>query len=226
MSIPEITEVEQRVLDEWEKKMPGVNKETHLDLIRKRLKSTAYHEAGHAIARAFFGDEYYHFSNITAIPSSDYMGKVSYERVFRIDSFPLILRRKTAMRRIIFLFGGPVAQSKVDNCEWELEEAFENSPYDYDSEQQWREVDDIGKSLVLAEHIVNRAWPPMRTLIMLGKWTKELFEIPVIWQVTASLAARLINQGEISSFDEFDKIASTVNFSWVEYPTWKRRFLK
>ncbi len=61
----EITDVEQQVLQAWAKEIPVVKAETHIEMIRERMKEIAYHEAGHAAVKAFFGDDHSHFSGIT-----------------------------------------------------------------------------------------------------------------------------------------------------------------
>ena len=51
-----------------------------------------------------------------------------------------------------------------------------------------------------------------------------MIEIPVAWDTVDELAKKLIDDGEILDFDVYGEMLGPIDFKWVEYPAWNKRF--
>jgi hypothetical protein len=231
----QMTDLEKRVLEAWAAEMPGVRPETHLDLIRQRMKETAYHEAGHAAVTAFFGDDHSHFVRITIIPTGAYLGVFRRERILKIlggdySRFEWIRGHKT----LFYLLGGRMAEGRIGGDVLPIVDAvmggmdqlcfFDSwDPEDEsEAEKEWRQSTDEGKALEVAELLSKPQWPAFRILEQAEKRTGEILELPAVWGTVERIAQRLLDVGTIDDFDEYHGLVADLLFTWPNYRKWRR----
>jgi len=201
--------------------MPGIQVDTHIDMIRQSMIKTAHHEAGHAAINAFFGENHTHFEEITIIPGQCFVGTFTQSRVF-----DLIISRQHGWIKIAGLLAGRLAGKRFDDDFWAITEILENgweSDTLVETESEWRKTVDEGKALTIAEEISTRGWPALRILEMVEGWTENLLENIHVWNVVETLAKRLLDAGSITDFEEYEAIVKPILYKWPEHPAWKRR---
>jgi uncharacterized secreted protein with C-terminal beta-propeller domain len=131
-------------------------------------------------------------------------------------------------RRIIYLLAGPIAGKKISepDWEWDVDVAIHEIIDELDIESEWVNSSvDVARAYRSAMLISNRTWTPLRILRKCERWTKEMLSIPEVWDMVESVADRLQQVGEIQDFDEYKRLTGSLVFSWIKYPTWKRRFM-
>lgn len=148
------TPVEQKIFDGWKKQIPGIKIDTQIDFIREHTKEVAFHEAGHAAANAFFGENFTHFEKLTIIPSPEYMGCLSHSNVFKcsLASYEGRLKWIKGWPKILELLAGRMAEKRINNdiqpIEDEISEGWENTLAE--SEEEWLLTTDEGKAFKVA----------------------------------------------------------------------------
>lgn len=221
--------VDEKILDGWKHQMPYIDFKIPLlkDYVMNNIRLTAYHEAGHAAAYAFFG--YNGFKGISIIPTSKYTGLFTQRRsYFHLnDWYHERLKWIYARNEIIELLAGREAEIKAGNSCMEplLDEIdkLEKSSPSFNLEEVLRFGTDEGKALALAKAIQTKGWSTDRIILTCEEWTKELLDIPLVWKTVENIAERLIEVGEITDLDEYDSLISPVLYKQCYYPKWKRR---
>ncbi len=221
-----LTFVEQKYYEFWKKEIPVMRKENEinqnmLDLVRIQIKSTAYHEAGHAAVNSFFGEEYTHFRCLTIIPNQKYMGSFSHDRGSNI-----MATREKIYTNMSMKLAGRLAEKQLLGESGMIEDEIEEKLWLEEYVEENAVLDDLTGALRLAEGIAVKGWPPLRILKMVEAWTEDLLKSPVVWGVVEKLAYRLMDVGEINDFEEFESIVGPIVFKSFGSPEWKRRLCK
>jgi hypothetical protein len=224
--------ISQDVLDRcilaWQEAMPYLDfKKQQIEYIKANMIEIAYHEAGHAAARAFIGDDITHFKMISIIPQGVLLGvfRLSEVYVMPLSDYPPLLAWRKAQHRMIFLLAGKAAERRVNTDAESIEDEILESSWqpDYITEEEWRAGADAGQVLEIAEAVAKKGWSPMRIINMVERWTTELMENPVVWGVVESMAQRLLSKGEVTDFDEFYEIVRPAVNKLYYFPDWRRR---
>lgn len=222
-----LTDVERKIFDVWARQVPGLSIESNIDYLRERAKQTAYHEAGHAAANAFFGDGFFEFKRISIIPNSNEMGSCEIDFYnFPWENMPPVIQQSAGYMKIIYHLSGRVAESRVGGDIDPIGEAAEEDAWEnegFDSEENWRKRTDAGKALTLAEIFSRPKWPPHRILNMLEGWTNEFIDLSDVWHAIESIAKKLLAEGEIADSDTYDKFVGAIVFQGQKSPGWRER---
>jgi len=226
-----LTPVEQKIFEAWREAAPaGIKAEDHIDMIRGRIKAIAHHEAGHMAATAFFEGNVSHFEKITIIPTKDCQGFFRQSRIipFSFRNFPGRIGWIRGQMAIIQALSGRMAEKRFDPYIETIDDAVNNGYgwelSDYPSEEDWLKKSDEGRVYEIANLMQKRGWPWYRILNMVEAWTDDFLNIPIVWQTVKNIAARLLDAGGITDFDEYYNLINPIVFNWPEFPEWNRRF--
>lgn len=231
MTNKSLTDVENIMFQMWENEF-GVEpneREKVLSIIRDRIKETAYHEAGHFIARLFVGLQDTSIRSISIIPNELTSGRVicgNGQVEHYIDQMPKIIQRYDGYRILIVLFAGLGSVMFMNGSEYE-------SIFDY----LWEEEPDVavdadedGTDLWRAERIARILSKPHfskdQILGLTANWTLEMLKIPAVWSAIETLAEILVSRGEIVDYDEITQLVHDLNVPTMrDLPKWIRRIL-
>lgn len=228
----ELTEIEKRfAYAMWAdpEPPPGIdiyNPKLWPDL-RRIIRKTAYHEAGHFAARCFTKLELSHVLVLSIIPKEGDIGRMTYERPFAeqmLPSYSPPLQRSNGRMLLLEHFAGHGTEMILDQSE-KWESILDYWEYNYDDFDQ--EGTDMSRAFHIAEIMAKPYMPVNRILNLADKWALEMLRIPAVWNKIETVAGKLIEQGEITDENEelFD-IAYDSNFpSIYNLAKWKQRVL-
>jgi hypothetical protein len=191
-------------------------------MVRDAMRDTAFHEAGHVVARVFTQLEVNHILHVSIIPDEHTLGHARVERPITeriLSMLPGYLTRCDGRRLLIELFAGDGATMRVNgNSEsyWSILE-----------EMQERDEDEIEESdcfriLRIARIMSHPHMPEHRILRLAESWTKEMLDIPEVWTAIERFAKALIGRGTIDDRGEIHALTKGVP-NVFNLPKWRRR---
>lgn len=198
--------------------------------IRKIIRETAYHEAGHYVARCFTGLETSHVMLVSIIPDKINNGRVRCERPITelsLESYPPSLQRCNGMMLLLDLLAGAGAALRIDDEEGAVESIF-----DYWEEEYFEYREQKGTDQFRAFRIATIMKKPYvsadRILNLADKWTMEMLAIPFVWNAVETVASKLLDQGEINreELEDMDSSWSKEGLKvpfYLALPKWRRR---
>ena len=225
----ELTEIEKRFVSAMnaDPKAPhglyGLNNPQDWPALRKQMRSTAYHEAGHFVARIFTWLELSHVVAISIIPEDGNIGSVTDERPYAISllaSYPPPLRRIQGMMKLLEKLAGYGTGMLLDQSQgWE-------SILEY---CECNDLDDVfgtdfSEAFRIAEIMAKPYMPAHRILKLADKWTLEMLRISAVWNAIETVANILITKGSIEENEISDLSDSLEVPRFLSLPKWRRRF--
>jgi hypothetical protein len=197
--------------------------------IRKIVRETAYHEAGHYVARCFTGLEYSHVMFLSIMPDKINNGRMRCERCITectLESFSPSLQRPNGRKLLLEILAGAGVEIRIDDeglgCEsilyyWD----------NYCDDEKYMEGTDYFRASRIATIMEKPHMPAHRILSLADKWTMEMLTIPVVWNAVETVADKLLELGEING-EELSNIIDTSTGFEVDFyrklPKWRRRF--
>lgn len=147
----------------------------------KKLKKTAYHEAGHAVASY---ELHIPFTYITIIPEEDSLGHVKHPELHNFnpewDNSLRVIDR--AERMIICSFAGQVAEWKFSN------------------RHNWKgSGEDWHRAIGLASHFVGNDEVLQKYVDYLWARAKTLFNAPWLWAAVEVVVRKLLTRKKMSN---------------------------
>ena len=189
--------------------------------VRRLMRKVAYHEAGHAVAKAFTGNNWSHLVRMSIIPNLETLGRVSSEREFGellLSSYPAGRQRDRAGHKFLLEnLAGRGAELRLGGdlaCEQIL---------DPDSEEWDTEGTDLFRAKRVADCMARRHVSAGRILSLAEKWTMEMLALPEVWAVVQNVAELLLDQGTIELTDENYYVFQPIMFRSSKLSQWKHR---
>ena len=196
--------------------------------LRKHMRSIAYHEAGHFVARLFIDIDVADVKAISIIPEDGSAGRMLSENPFILSYFVILspaIQYHHGMSKLLEKLAGYGTATILDQSkEWE-------SIFEYcecnDLDDEFG--NDISEVLGIAK-IMSKAYMPVnRILKRADKWTLKMLRIPAVWNAIETVAGKLLEQGEITDLDGtdgkidamIDKYCSNVP-KVLDLPKWRR----
>ena len=231
-----LTDVEQRVIEHWYRGSDvkydidywdpdSVN----IDFYRDLMTETAYHEAGHLVARMSTDFELSHVKSVSIIPDNKNNGRVGIERPYSellLNQVPAQMQRSQGYSLLVILFAGYGSVMIMENSEYEnLWDYFYEELYI--DEEYYEEGTDLCRADRIAGILSRRYFSKDRILGMTAQWTLEMLRIPAIWKAVEAIAAMLISKGEITTYENeevFFNLRKELDVPQaMNMPKWSRR---
>ncbi len=230
------TDVEQRVMENWHNGSEikdDVNYDDpssiNIKFFRGLMKETAYHEAGHLVARMFTGLEFSHVQLVSIIPDKVTNGQMRCERPFTelyLEQVPMAqMQRSQGYSLLLELFAGygSVMVIEQSECETLWEYFYEEL---YIDEEYYEDGSDLCRADRIAGILSRPHFSKDRILGMTAGWTLEMLKMPAVWNAVETIAEILISKGEITNenIEIFSDLRRTLNVPMVmKMPKWSRR---
>lgn len=231
----ELTDAEQRFIENWYRESEikyDVNcaepSFADLKFFRNLMIETAYHEAGHLVARMFTGQEFSHIQLVSIIPDEISNGQVRCERSFTeryLEQVPIQVQRSQGYNLLLELFAGYGSTMIMENLECETLWEYFNEEL-YIDDEYYEEGTDLCRAERIANILSRPHFSKNRILDMTANWTLEMLHMPAIWNAVKTIAAILISEGEITNenVEVFSDLRRTLNVpSLMRIPRWSRR---
>lgn len=209
-----------------------VNNPADREDIRRIMRGTAYHEAGHFAARCFTGLEMGHVVKISIIPDETSIGRITSERNFTRLSLQFDYdnssqakelashRRSQGIMLMLHDLAGYGANIISDTSgEWDNIWAYWADNYFEDDE----DGTDMSMAYHTAEIIKTPYMPPSRILRLADRWTLEMLRIPAIWDIVETVSDGLLQHGELTADDLEDIMYDSMVPRIYTNPKWRRR---
>lgn len=214
--------VEGRVVKAWmrETRQDCLSK-AMIEIIRRRTHETAFHEAGHVVARLFTGHEAGHIQIVSIIPEAESLGYVRANRTISercLDQYPEFLRQTSGRCLLIGMLAGRVAEDRVRT------DAEREAIVDFNGDEWEMEGSDLFRCARISSIMAHKHMSQNRILRLAEKWTKEMFDIPQVWSACDRLAEALLNSGTVRPA-KIEKLCGDVCDMAMSIPVWKRRLL-
>lgn len=191
------------------------------DGFRFFIRRTAFHEAAHIAASMFTGLEANHVVRVTIIPDAGTLGRAISERCMaeqEIETLPSPLQRTTGRRLLLSLLAGRGSDYRISPVEVREEIVQPDSA----------EFGDEGSDLFRAKRIADiMARPGMnarQVLEQAGEWTREMLQLPAVWNCVERLGNKLIKDGSIESKDEIHELCEDILYLGNTLQPWRQRF--
>jgi hypothetical protein len=228
-SINEPTDIEKRFVFAMESDpeaphgLYDLNNPHDWPALRKRVRSTAHHEAGHYVARIFTWLELSHVVAISIIPNDGVIGRMTAERPYVLSNLALSpppVQRAEGMMKLLEKLAGYGTQMLLDQSEqWES-----ISDYWESNDGDARKGTDFFEAFRIAEIMAKPYMPAHRILKLADKWTLEMLRIPAVWNAIETVANILITKGNIKS-KEISNLSDGLEVPpYLFIPKWRRRF--
>jgi len=232
----ELTDVEQRVIENWYRESEIKYDVNHaepsfadLKFFRGLMKKTAHHEAGHLVARMFTDLELSHVQLLSIIPDKVYNGRMRCERPYTellLEQMPGQIQRAQGYCLLLELLAGYGSLMIMEGPEYET-----LWDYFYDElmidEEYYEEGTDLCRADRIASILSRPYFSKDRILGMTAQWTLEMLRIPAIWNALKAIAEMLISKGEITTDgneEVFFNMREDLNVPQVlKMPKWSRR---
>jgi len=216
-----LTEAEKQRAAELEKSgdQNGLDQMAASLYAEHELWETAYHEAGHAAAGAFFGWAPGGVDRVSIVPDGNSSGRVT---CCRSGSQPFESAYRQAVAEMIFLRSGECAQHRLGGTK-------EDNVIFYGSFEDLKKtvkdgIQDIG---MLGQACLGIRDPKTsagaRAFASAFTWSSELLRIPRVWRCVEACAELLMERREISG-DEVREVFRDITGMWKTIPRWRRRF--
>ena len=187
--------------------------------IRQQMRIVAYHEAGHAVAKAFVQLEFSHITHISIIPDEQFVGRVRVERPYAETTLkhqpPHVIRTK-GKQLLLSLLAGRGAAYRVDDPE-KREEILDDWTEDWEDE-----TSDLYRARSIARLMSKPGRSLYSVMVQAEKWTNEMLDMPPVWQAVEDIASALILRGVIEDNDELFGFVENMPLG-MELSKWKRR---
>jgi uncharacterized protein YjhX (UPF0386 family) len=218
-----MTKVEAQVVDALKQANPKTS--ITLRAVKLLTRLTAYHEVGHVAGRMFTGLEASHCVRMTIIPTGDTFGRVTADDCFdetMIESYPPAMIQRIGMQLLIELLAGrgSIARLSGKNRSDSLECIIHNNPDEWEIEGS-----DVFKSLRVARIMAGQNGDPWKVLMKAAKWTREMFDIPLVWQTVETLVGILLKDGSIEGNEVIMEKCDKIYMLGFLMPDWKKRLM-
>lgn len=228
MTLNTLSDVEKLFAKNW---LKFLDADTALELVsenpdglRKVMRETAFHEAGHFIARIFTGLDLSRIVEISIIPGRFTIGHIRVTAVSEtcLNQLPPPAKWSKGFRLLLEILAG----------EWSyliLEKFPYQSILDYFHEEEKKEEFDEGsdydRAVKIADVMARHYMTEGRILGLADKWTREMLTIPNVWNAVEAVAEILVSKGKITSKNnEISDLIDTLNVpSIYGIPKWTRR---
>lgn len=231
MTTKDLTKVEKRFAKNYYEKRDMKYDPQNIDInfIRKNMRKSAYHEAGHFSARVFTGFEIYKIQSITIIPDERSIGQFKCKNSVIETCLDKVPDKKLfGYVLLLEIFAGYGAnmiheKAKYNNLLEYLCEEEDELWNDYFDEKGT----DISDARRISEILSKPHLSKDRILFTTAKWTMEMLSIPSVWNAVDTTAKILLSKGEIN--DENEEITDlrlsldVPDFS--KFPKWEKRLL-
>lgn len=233
----ELTEVEKAFAIAWFDH-PDIslvydpNNSHYRQAIRKFMRETAYHEAGHYVARCFTGLEFSHVTLLSIIPDKINNGRMRCERCIAestLESFPPSLQRCNGRMLLLENLAGAGVAIRIDD---EYEDCKSILYYwdNYFDDEKYTEGTDYFRASRIATIIEKPHMPVQRILNLADQWTMEMLTIPFVWNAVETFAGKLLELGEIKGEELINMVYTSMEVGfkvplYLELPKWRRRLL-
>ncbi len=200
--------------------------------IRRIMKQTAYHEAGHFAARCFTRLELSHVVKVSIIPDKCSAGRITSERNFarwslleeRIPVSQDVCTWKRAQGIMLLLhdlagYGADILSDPDEEWASICDYCYEN--YFDDDEDEG----DMSRSYETANLLEPGYMSASRILRLADRWTLEMLRIPAVWNIVEVTHQRLLEHGELT-LDELEDLAWNGQQTIYDNPKWRRRVFK
>ncbi|MEN9678070.1 MAG: Peptidase family [Verrucomicrobiota bacterium] len=188
--------------------------------IRQRMKEVAYHEAGHVAGRAFTGLEWSHVVRVSIIPNATTLGRETARRngdAQNLSAHPPLTKRSTGRKLLLHLLAGRGAEKRF------VGEDYKEDIAESGSEECSEEGTDLYRANAVAKIMRYPQMPPRRILMQAARWTKEMMELPPVWETVEKFAQLLLERGVVEDIELIDSYFSGILDMWIKLPRWKRR---
>ena len=227
------TEVEKAFASAWSTdpvahQVFDPNDSRHWQSIRKFMRETAYHEAGHYVANCFTGLDLYHVVLLSIMPDKIHNGRmtsVGSSTEPLLGRFPPSLKQSNGRMLLLKVLAGAGVDTLLDDegqgCESILD-YWEN----YFDDDKYTEGTDYFRAHRIATIMEKPYMPAGRILSLADKWTMEMLTIPVVWNAVETVAGKLLELGEINGEELFNIIDTSTGFEvdfYRKLPKWRRR---
>ena len=233
--LDEPTELEKKFAIAWfdHPDIPLVydpNSSHYRQTIREIMQETAYHEAGHYVARCFTGFDISHVVRVSIIPDRENAGRVICERSITehsLESYPQSLQRCNGRMLLLVILAGAGAVLR-----WAADEEGLESIFDYWGDEYFEYCEQEGTDQFRAVRIATIMKKPhvsvSRILNLADKWTMEMLSIPGVWNAVEIIANRLLESGEIEGEELVDIVTAMEGGGfkipyYLTLPKWRRR---
>jgi len=222
----DLTKIEKRFAKNYYERegMKYDPKNINIKFIREMMEETAYHEAGHFVAKIFTDTDVLKTEALSIIPDKITNGRITYRSYLDLDRFiNPIARRCEGYKLLLFWFVGDWTTMII-----EQDESNDYSDYlsgfSYDIYKNADSMD-ISKAQKIADIISGPRMPAYKILSKAYKWTGEMLKIPSVWNAVETVAKILLSKGEINNKNEE---ITDLRFSldvprYFKFPKWKRR---
>lgn len=206
------------------------NNSQHWQNIRKIMRETAYHEAGHYVAKCFTGLEHSHVMFLSIIPDKINNGRMICERCnteLSLDGYEPSRQRSNGRMLLLENLAGAGVNIRMDDEEEEYEsilDYWEN----YFPDDKYIEGTDYFRANRIVTIMGKPHMPAQRILNLADKWTMEMLTIPVVWNAVETVAGKLLELGEIKGEELINIIDTSTGFEvdfYRKLPKWRRRLL-
>jgi hypothetical protein len=184
-------------------------------------RSTAYHEAGHVVARMFTGLEASHILKVTIKPEGDKLGYERSERCLAettLHVWPRPYRTQVGRALLLCTLAGRGAEFRAGDAYGEEI---------LDGDAIWMAEDDISHDLTRATRISQSMASPhvgaWRHLKLAEKWVLEMLDISEVWQTAETLAEMLLKRETLDDPEEILSTCEPIMSQALTIPKWKRR---
>jgi len=210
--------VEKRIIRETQK-IFGKSKHYRSEYFRRRIYETAFHEAGHVVARMFTGHDVSHLISVSIIPDGETLGRESSCRNITenvIEGYPDELKQCAGRILLIGMLAGRAAQLRVAKDE------DREGILDCDSEEWDSPGADLFRVSRISSIMARPHMPKNRILQLAEKWTTEMIAIPQVWAATERIAAALLERGTITPA-RVEKECAEIQHLSFRLPKWMKR---
>ena len=200
--------------------------------IRKLMRKTAYHEAGHYVAKCFTGLEFSHVMLLSIIPDEINNGRIRCERCIAectLESSPASLQRCNGRMLLLEHLAGTGVEMRIDDEAEGCESILDYWGDDFFDDREEEGTDQF-RAFRIATIMKKPYMPAQRILNLADKWTMEMLTIPVVWNAVETLAGKLLELGEIKGEELINIVYTSMEEGfkvplYLSLPKWRRRLL-
>jgi hypothetical protein len=196
--------------------------ETDAEALASTVRALAYHEAGHAAARAALLGRAAGLLSVSILPVADSGFAAAVMYTVRGRRRRRRLCRADMLAVIMIDAAGDVALSLAFPLQPGLSEALAEDP---DWSQGCPARSDADECQFHASLLAEGAWTVERVRRLAAAWTRELLEVPAVWRAVEQCAAELVEHGEISGAEPLGRIFGGLREA-LHDPALRRRWFR